>query len=191
MGLLLGLFRRSERWLHQHIFKVGWLLTNNFQTTTIFYYILFLPGILLREFTRWLAASLLHLKPARAIGFPQPQEIGELRLNFIRVSAPGGSIRYALINVAPLVTGLGSLWLIATRVLSGRTSPFSQALATLTICACLLPAHRHGRFLALVLPGVHSGKHHVSGDAADPKPAAEDRVGGGGWRAAARRLGAR
>ena len=74
---MLVLFRQIERWLHQHIFKVGWLLTNNFQTTTVLYYILFLPGILLHECSLWLAAGILNVRAERAIEFPAEQEIGE------------------------------------------------------------------------------------------------------------------
>ncbi|MCY3833198.1 MAG: hypothetical protein OXG85_09280 [Chloroflexi bacterium] len=117
LGLLLWLFRQIERWLHQHIFKVGWLLTNNYQITTVLYYIVFLPGILLHEFTLWLAAGLLRVRAVRAIQFPATQEIGELRLNFVRLSPQSGLLRLSLIRLAPFVAGLCALWLIAAQVL--------------------------------------------------------------------------
>jgi hypothetical protein len=116
LGLLLALFRQIERWLHQHIFKVGWLLTNSFQTTTILYYIVFLPGILLHEFTVWMVAWLLRLQAERAIGFPEQQDIGELRLNFIRVSPSAGALRYELIRYAPVLAGVVCLWAIASQI---------------------------------------------------------------------------
>ncbi len=116
LGLLFFGFRRAERWLHQHIFKVGWLLTNNFQTTTLLYYILFLPGILLHEACLWLLAGLLRLRAERAIRFPETQEIGELRLNFIRLSPQTGRLRTNLIAVMPLILGIGALWLLAEHV---------------------------------------------------------------------------
>lgn len=116
LGLLLAFFRQIERWLHQHIFKVGWLVTNSFQTTTVLYYILFLPGILLHEFTVWVVAQLLWVRAERAICFPKQQEIGELRLNFIRISRQAGAVRYALIRFAPLPTGMVCLWMIAAHV---------------------------------------------------------------------------
>lgn len=118
LGLLLVLFRQTERWLHQHIFKVGWLLTNSFQTTTILYYILFLPGILLHELSLWLAAGILNVRAERAIAFPAEQEIGELRLNFIRISSQSGAIRYSLAKLAPVIAGLVCLWMIAARIFS-------------------------------------------------------------------------
>lgn len=118
LGFLLVLFRQTERWLHQHIFKVGWLLTNNFQTTTILYYILFLPGILLHELSLWLTAGILNVRAERAIAFPAEQEIGELRLNFIRISSRSGAIRYSLAKLAPVIAGLVCLWMIAARIFS-------------------------------------------------------------------------
>ncbi len=116
LGLLLAFFRQIERWLHQHIFRVGWLLTNSFQTTTILYYILFLPGILLHEFTVWVVAWLLRARAECAIGFPEQQKIGELRLDFIRVSPLAGAVRYALIRYAPLFSGVLCLWAIAAHI---------------------------------------------------------------------------
>ena len=142
MGLLLAFFRQIERWLHQHIFKVGWLLTNSFQTTTILYYILFLPGILLHQFSLWLFARLLHVRADRAIGFPKQQEIGELRLDFIRVSPQAGEVRYALIRFAPQLAGMVCLWAIAAHIFrwqgaavlspSGSIDELARAIIRLT-----------------------------------------------------------
>lgn len=120
--MLIIAFRRVERWLHQHIFKVGWLLTNNFQITTILYYSLFLPGIVLHELCVWLLAGLLRVRAERAISFPAAQEIGELRLNFIRLSPQAGRIRKFIISLAPLAAGIGALWLLAEGVFRWRTA---------------------------------------------------------------------
>ncbi len=142
LGLLLVIFRQIERWLHQHIFKVGWLLSNNFQSATVLYYILFLPGILLHEITLWLAASILRVRAERAIGFPAQQEIGELRLNFIRLSPGSGRFRYSLAKLAPIGAGLLCLWLIAAQVFdwqavaasaaSGSIDDFARAITELS-----------------------------------------------------------
>ena len=128
LGLLLVLFRQIERWLHQHIFKVGWLVTNSFQVTTVLYYIFLLPGILLHEATLWLAASILRVRTERAIGFPAEQEIGELRLNFVSLSPEAGLVRYSLAKLAPVVAGSICLWLIALHVFNW---PATAAIAAL------------------------------------------------------------
>ena len=142
LGLLLILFRNFERWLHQHIFKVGWLLTNDFQTTTVLYYLVFLPGILLHEFSLWLAAGILNVRADRAIQFPQEQEIGELKLNFIRLSPHTGAVRLAIIALVPLSAGMFALWAIAVQVFqwestidiaaNGTVDAISQAVTALT-----------------------------------------------------------
>ncbi len=120
LALLLVVFRQIERWLHQHIFKVGWLLCKNFQVTTVLYYILFLPGILLHEITLWLAAGILRIRAERAIAFPARQEIGELRLNFIRLSPSSGRARRSLATLAPFAAGALCLWLVAIHVFNWR-----------------------------------------------------------------------
>jgi len=110
--------RQLERWLHQHIFKVGWLLTKNFQTTTILYYTFFLPGVVLNQFTVWLVAGIVNVRADRAIQWPEPQEIAELRLNFIRLAKGVGRFKLALIALSPLLVGIGFIWLIASQALN-------------------------------------------------------------------------
>ena len=90
-------------------------------------------------------ASLLKVRAERAIGFPQPQEIGELRLNFIRVSADAPGLRYGLVKLAPLVAGITALWAIASHVfdwreaasfaLPGNIDDLARALSRLTLTA--------------------------------------------------------
>ena len=113
LGLLVLLFRQIESWLHQHIFKVGWLLTNDVQITTVLYYIIFLPGIALHELTLWLAAGALRVRAEGALRFPEDRDISELRLSLIRL-APGASYaKLILISLSPLATGLAALWAIS------------------------------------------------------------------------------
>jgi len=95
-----------ERWLHQHIFKVGWLLTRNFETTTILYYTFFLPGVIIHEVILWLVAGMLNVRADQSIQWPQKQEIGELKLNFVRISNRATPLRRAAIATAPLIIGL-------------------------------------------------------------------------------------
>jgi hypothetical protein len=112
-GGLVLLLRRIERWLHQHIFKVGWLLTQNYQTTTILYYTFFLPGVLLYEVTYWLVAGMLNVRADRAIHWPQAQEVGELNLNFVKLAPRTGTYKKTFISTAPLFVGFIIIWLIA------------------------------------------------------------------------------
>lgn len=118
LGGLLYLLRRLETWLHQHIFKVGWLLTHQFQTTTILYYAFFLPGIVVNQFMYWAVAGLLNVRADRAIAWPQKQEIGELKLSFVKLSKNVDAFRLALISSTPLIVGIILVWHIANNLLN-------------------------------------------------------------------------
>ena len=116
VGLLYPM-RRLERWLHQHIFKVGWLLTKNLQTTTILYYTIFLPGVFLHELVYWLVAGIVNVRAERAIRWPEAQAIAELKLKFIQLSKNAGVVRTAVISLSPLIGGIFVIWLIANNIL--------------------------------------------------------------------------
>ena len=117
VGLVIPL-RQLQRWLHQHVFKVGWLLTKSFHTTTILYYTFFLPGVILYEVSYWLAAGILNVRADRAISWPEKQEIGELRLNFVKLHKSAGAIKVGIIALSPLATGIIAVWRIATNILN-------------------------------------------------------------------------
>lgn len=131
-----------ERWLHQHIFKVGWLLTQNYQTTTILYYTFFLPGIFIHELVYWLVAGVLNVRAEQAIQWPEKQEIGELHLKFVRISNRVSPIRKAIITAAPLITGILIIWYVATnhfninavfnQLSSGRIDDVAKGIQLLT-----------------------------------------------------------
>jgi len=106
-----------ERWLHQHLFKVGWLLTKDFRTTTVLFYVLFLPGIVLHEVALFFAASFLNVRAERVLTFPQVQEIADLKLNFIRLSTKGARWKTALLELAPPAVGVIVISAIANGVL--------------------------------------------------------------------------
>ena len=122
MGVLFILLRQIERWLHQHIFKVGWLLSHNYETTTILYYTIFLPGVLLHEVIYWLMAGVLNVRADRAIQWPEKQEIGNLQLNFIKLSPKANPLKKAVIAATPLITGLLAIWIIAVNIFQLETA---------------------------------------------------------------------
>ncbi|MAS34222.1 MAG: hypothetical protein CL610_09450 [Anaerolineaceae bacterium] len=142
VGGLFVLLRQLEHWLHQHIFKVGWLVTKSFQTTTILYYTFFLPGVFLHELSFWFVAGILNVHAKSSIQWPEAQEIAELKLSFVELSRDAGPFRLALITLAPLITGVTVVWLIANNLLdfnsffalirSGGLSDVSAAIGQLT-----------------------------------------------------------
>lgn len=102
--------------MHRHIFKVGWLLTHNFQTTTMLYYTFFLPGVLLHEASRWLMAGILNVRPEGSIQWPEKQEIAELKLNFVKLAKNTPMLKLAIIATTPILIGLAVVWWIANSV---------------------------------------------------------------------------
>ncbi|NWG16653.1 MAG: hypothetical protein HXY41_08460 [Chloroflexi bacterium] len=142
VAAMLYMLRRLERWLHQHIFKVGWLVTKQLQTTTILFYAFFLPGIVLHEFTYWLVAGLLNVRADRALEWPKKQEVAELKLNFVRLTPKTGAIRLAIITISPFIVGVLLIWLIANTIIniqeaaaslqSGFLTDVSQMVSRLT-----------------------------------------------------------
>src|SRR5262249_6071148 len=118
VGVMLYVVRRLERWLHQHIFKVGWLLTRNLRTTTVLYYTFFLPGVFVHEFIYWLVAGILNVQAERAIAWPEAQAIAELNLNFVRLAPKTSRVKVAIISISPLIGGLVLIGFIATQVLN-------------------------------------------------------------------------
>lgn len=116
--MLFYTLRRLEVWLHQHIFKVGWLVTKQYHTTTVLYYAFFLPGIFINQVVFWLTAGFLNVRAQSVVAWPQKQEIGELKLDFVRLSNKVDPVRLALISTTPLLTGLVLIWHIANNVLN-------------------------------------------------------------------------
>ena len=104
--------------MHQHVFKVGWLLSRNNNTTVIFYYAAFLPGVLLHELVKWLAAGICNVRATRSVQLPQQDEIDELQLGFVRIAAGVHPFKRFIIELVPLVVALLVLWHIAVNVLN-------------------------------------------------------------------------
>lgn len=117
IGLLYPM-RRLERWLHQHLFKVGWLFTKNLRRTTILYYCLFLPGVVLYEFVYWLVAGLLNVRAEATFAWPETQESAELKLNFVKLGKNVGQVKLAVISLSPLLVGIIVITILANNVLN-------------------------------------------------------------------------
>ncbi len=115
-GVLI-LLTYAEKWVHRHLFGVGWVLTNNKKTATALYYVLLLPGVFVHEFTQYLVAGALNVRIRRVIAWPEAQDNGTLRLNFITVQR-ARPLERAIIGAAPLGVGLTLVWVISTQILN-------------------------------------------------------------------------
>ncbi len=125
---LLYVMRRMERWLHQHIFKVGWLFTKDLRTTTVIYYLFFLPGVVLYEVVVWLVAGIVDVAAERNIRWPEEQQMADLKLNFIKIPKNISVVKQTIIFTAPVLVGIVLVWVISSQVLN-----FDDFIATLTV----------------------------------------------------------
>lgn len=115
-GVLIALIY-VEKWIHSHLYGVGWVLTNNKRSATALYYVLLLPGVFVHEFTQYLAAGVLNVRIKRVIAWPEAQDDGTLRLNFV-TAQKALSFQKAIIGAAPLATGLALVWVISNYILN-------------------------------------------------------------------------
>jgi hypothetical protein len=109
-----------EKWIHSHLYGVGWLLTDDQKSATALYYVLLFPGVFVHEFTQYLVAGALNVKIKKVIAWPDAQDDGTLRLDFVRFQKANRA-QAAVIGAAPLITGLALVWLISSQVLSLHT----------------------------------------------------------------------
>lgn len=106
----------AERWIHSHLYGVGWLLTNEPRSATALYYLFLSPGVFVHEVVQWLVAGALNVETERVMVWPEMQEDGTLRLDFVQVKNAGRAAT-AIIGAAPLIAGLGLIAAISTSIL--------------------------------------------------------------------------
>jgi hypothetical protein len=102
--LMLGPLLFAQRWLHQEIQLVFYLITRSQAVSLGLFSLLFFPGVLLHELSHFLMARLLGVRTGRFSLLPSLMENGKLRLGFVETEETD-LIRDALIGTAPLITG--------------------------------------------------------------------------------------
>jgi len=100
----LVLLAALERWVHQHIHGVAFLLTRNKDAAVLLYAVPLFPGVLLHEFSHWAAANLLLVKTSGVSLLPKHDRSGHIRLGSVTIERTD-PVRSSLIGVAPLVSG--------------------------------------------------------------------------------------
>lgn len=135
-GVLIALIY-VEKWIHSHLYGVGWVLTNNKKSATALYYVLLSPGVFVHEFTQYLAAGVLNVRIKRVIAWPEAQDNGTLRLNFVTVQK-AHSFQKAIIGASPLVTGLALVWVISNYILNLEEVLAALGKADLTLLGAAL-----------------------------------------------------
>ncbi len=106
-----------QRWIHRHLFGVGYLISRGKQAATLFYYLLLLPGVVLHELSAYLMAGVFNVPSTRFTLYPEAQEDGSLEMGFVQLEEVKNPIFAAFIGAAPLVAGIGVVVLIGNSLL--------------------------------------------------------------------------
>jgi hypothetical protein len=101
---LIGVLVLTQRQLHRQIQMTFLLLTRQPEVSIALFSILFLPGILLHEFSHWISARLVGVRTGRFSIIPTRMGEGRLRLGYVETGETD-IFRDALIGAAPLIVG--------------------------------------------------------------------------------------
>lgn len=104
--LTLGPLLFLQPFLHREIQLLFMLLTGRTDITVILFSILFLPGVMLHEFSHFMTAKLLGVPTGRFSVVPSNMGDGRLMLGFVEVGS-SDALRESLIGAAPLISGSG------------------------------------------------------------------------------------
>ncbi len=107
----------AEKWVHRHLYGIGWVLTEDTRSATMLYYVLLAPGVFLHEFTQWLVAGALRIPTKKIRIWPEPQKDGTLRLDFVQLNK-SGPLGAAIIGAAPMIAGILVVWGISNYILN-------------------------------------------------------------------------
>lgn len=120
--LVLAPLVMAERWLHKHLFGVGYLLTEDKERATGFYYIIFMPGVVLHEFVQYLVAGMLNIKVKKLELRPQMQDDGTIRYDFVTIDKTD-RLRSSIMGGAPFLVAAGIVYYISTQILDLHAIP--------------------------------------------------------------------
>ncbi len=101
-----------QRWLHQHIQGLTFVVTGDPGCAVRFLFFLLLPGIILHEGSHWVVANLLGVRTGK-VSFGVARTRGkQFSLGSVNVERTD-SLRESLIGAAPFFVGLGAILFIA------------------------------------------------------------------------------
>lgn len=108
----------AERWLHQHMFGIGYLLTGEKSSATGFYYIVFFPAVALHELIQYFVCGILNVPIKKLEVRLQPQENGTVRYDFVTIDKKKTDrVRIAIVGGAPFFIAAGFFYVISTQIL--------------------------------------------------------------------------
>ncbi len=93
-----------QRALHREVQAIFLILTRRANLTTVFFSLLFFPGVFIHELSHFLMAKILFVPTGKFSLIPQSMPNGTLRLGYVEVSK-ADILRDSLIGMAPLIAG--------------------------------------------------------------------------------------
>ena len=100
-----------QRWVHQHLHGVAYLISKQADMALMLYSLPLLPGVALHELSHAAMATLLGVKTANLTLITQRQADGHVRLGSVQVERVD-AVRSSLIGLAPLLAGSAAILLI-------------------------------------------------------------------------------
>jgi hypothetical protein len=107
-----------QRWIHQHLHGIAFLLMGQPGRAVVLYAIVLLPGVFLHEASHWLAATLLGVRTGTFSVIPRQQPDGSVQLGYVEYykSRSLDPVRESIIGGAPLITGTAVILLISYHI---------------------------------------------------------------------------
>jgi len=102
--LMLGPLIFLQRRLHFEVQSVFLLLTRRIEISLVIFSLIFLPGVVVHEFSHWIMAKLLRVPTGGISLIPQATKDGRLQMGYV-LTAQTDPVRDTLIGLAPLITG--------------------------------------------------------------------------------------
>jgi len=106
-----------QRWIHRHLFGVGFLLSREKHAATMVYYFFLLPGVVLHEFSHYIVAYIIGYNAKKFNFFPEAQEDGSLEMGFVQLDEIRNPVFATLVGTAPLISGIFIVVWISTSLL--------------------------------------------------------------------------
>jgi hypothetical protein len=117
LAVVAFILARTQYWIRQHVFGIGLLWLRNKEIAAWLYVLVLLPGVLLRELSRWIAAGMLGQRITFIIPKPEVDDDGIVRTNFLdyRTLNP---VYIGVIAAAPAIVGFALMLVISYGVLN-------------------------------------------------------------------------
>ncbi|MDX1615947.1 MAG: metalloprotease family protein [Candidatus Promineifilaceae bacterium] len=118
VALVLPLLLLCQRWIHSHLQGLAYLLTGKRSWAVLVYALTLLPGVVLHEFSHWLAAKLLGVRTGSFSILPKSKSDGSIQLGYVEYyrTKSLGPVRESIIGSAPLISGTAAVLLIALHI---------------------------------------------------------------------------